>query len=209
VVAPPAPARSAPASTFPTLYLVRHGETDWNRAGRLQGRQNVPLNDTGRRQAAEAAGRLRSAVEPEVLAGLTFVASPLQRARETMELMRSELGLPPDSYAVDARLAELAFGRWEGLTWPEVRAADPAGASARDRSIWTAAPPGGESYADLADRLETWLADLAGDAVVVAHGGVTRALLVLAGTMAAHDACHISIPQGRVCVIGEGWSEWR
>ncbi|CUU42394.1 Phosphoglyceromutase [Blastochloris viridis] len=148
-------------------------------------------------------------VEPERLAALSFVASPLARARETMELMRVALGLPPTGYAVDARLAELSFGRWEGLTWSEVRLADPVGAAARDRSIWAATPPGGESYADLADRLEDWLTEFARDAVVVAHGGVTRAMMVLSGSLAPAEACRFSIPQGRVCVVGDGWTEWR
>ena len=126
------------------LYLIRHGETDWNREGRLQGRRDIPLNPTGRRQAAELARRLAAAVPPSALKTLEFVASPLVRARETMELLRETLGMPAEGYAVDARLAELSFGRWEGLTWPEIRAADPAGATARDRSTWTYTPPGGE-----------------------------------------------------------------
>ncbi|WP_244600185.1 histidine phosphatase family protein [Blastochloris tepida] len=198
---------TSPSRTM--LYLIRHGETDWNREGRLQGRRDIPLNPTGRRQAAESARRLADVVPPATLASVAFVASPLVRARETMELLRATLGLTPEGYAVDARLAELSFGRWEGLTWPEIRAADPARAAARDRSTWTHTPPGGESYVDLAERLERWCETLSGDAVVVSHGGVTRALLVLFGSMSASEACRFNVPQNRVCVVGEGWAEWR
>ena len=86
-----------------------------------------------------------------------FFASPLARARETMELARAALGLPPMRYALEPALKELTFGEWEGLTWPQVWNRDPAGARAREIDKWNFAPPGGESYAMLADRLQPWL----------------------------------------------------
>ena len=106
------------------LYFIRHGETDWNAEARLQGQQDVPLNEFGRVQAEEAGERLRRAVPhyPDV----DYVASPLLRARETMERLRAAIGLEPPSYRVDERLKELSFGDWEGLTWRELRRRDPA-----------------------------------------------------------------------------------
>ena len=112
-----------PISLPHRLILVRHGETDWTREGRLQGGQDIPLNDLGRRQAAEAAGRLK-ALEP-AYAELDYIGSPMQRARETMDILRRELGLPEGGYVVEDRLRELTFGEWEGFTWRDVRKAEP------------------------------------------------------------------------------------
>ncbi len=83
------------------LILVRHGETDWNREGRLQGGQDIPLNPLGREQAAEAAGRLK-ALEPG-FAGLDYICSPMQRARETMDILRRELAMQAGEYRIDDR----------------------------------------------------------------------------------------------------------
>src|SRR5271167_211102 len=106
-----------------TLYFVRHGETDWNAERRLQGRRDIPLNALGRKQAARCGELLRNllAVSGATPRQFAFTASPLSRARETMEIVRTELGVPPRDYTTDARLAELSFGKWEGLTYKEVR----------------------------------------------------------------------------------------
>jgi broad specificity phosphatase PhoE len=93
-----------------TLLLVRHGETDWNAEGRLQGHTDRPLNDYGRRQARALADRLADD-------GVTAVyASDLIRARETAEIVAERLGLP---VGVDPDLRERNWGNWEGLTGSE------------------------------------------------------------------------------------------
>ena len=102
------------------LYFVRHGETDWNRDGRLQGQRDVELNAAGRRQAAACGtilGDLLRGIgrQPDEFA---FVSSPLSRALETMALMRRMLGLDPASVQIDPRLKELSFGDWEGEPLP-------------------------------------------------------------------------------------------
>lgn len=188
------------------LYFVRHGETDWNAEGRLQGGRDVPLNALGRVQAEEAGRRLRAQVGA-ALDGFDFVASPLGRTRETMAILRRVLGLPPDAYRADARLREIAFGGWEGLTWRDVRRRDPAGLIARDRDRWNFVPPGGESYADLARRIAPAVA-VARETVMVAHGGVARALLVLATGLAPEEAPTVDVWQGRVLVIEDGAARW-
>jgi len=115
--------------------FVRHGETDYNASGRLQGQRDIPLNRRGRVQASAIGRALRMAM-PEAIAALeaagAFVASPLARTRETMELARAALGLAPGRYALESALMELTFGEWEGLTWPQVWKRDPAGARARE-----------------------------------------------------------------------------
>ncbi|HEX2265287.1 MAG TPA: histidine phosphatase family protein, partial [Solirubrobacterales bacterium] len=130
---------------------MRHGETDWNTEARLQGQREVPLNSFGRVQAEEVGVKLRGLI-PDY-EGLDYVASPLGRARATMELMRAAISLSPESYRVDERLTELSFGSWEGLTWKEIRAREPQGAARRQQDKWGYVPPGGESYAMLAERV--------------------------------------------------------
>lgn len=191
----------------PTVYFIRHGETDWNAQGRLQGQRDIPLNDRGRAQAEAAGARLRT-LAPHY-AGLDFVASPLGRTRETMERMRAVISLDPAAYRTDDRLKELTFGVWEGLTWKEVRACDPRGAAGRERDKWGFVPPGGESYAGLADRIAPVFEGLVRDTVVVSHGGVARAALALTGAVAREAAPRLDIWQGRILVLpGEGGYDW-
>jgi broad specificity phosphatase PhoE len=188
------------------ICLVRHGETDWNRDGRLQGMQDTPLNPRGRDQAA-AAGRLLATVHPEV-AGFAFVASPLKRTRTTMELMRSAMGLAPTDYRLDDRLKELTFGRWEGMTLAELALHEPVGAKAREADKWGFVPPGGESYAMLSRRVAGWLDELEGPTVAVSHGGVARVLLGLVGGVGKLDLPTLEITQGRVLVFEAERYRW-
>jgi probable phosphoglycerate mutase len=188
------------SSTRPTIYFIRHGETDWNVEGRLQGQKDIPLNDVGRVQAEEAGRRLQALV-PHV-EDLDYVASPMLRTRETMERMREAMGLYPDYYRLDERLIELTFGAWEGLTWKEVRKLEPQLASLREQDKWNYAPPGGgESYAMLADRVRPILDDLTRDTALVAHGGVARAFLAVACGVSTRHAASIDIWQGKILVI--------
>src|SRR5437016_4548078 len=99
----------------PPLYYIRHGETDWNREGRLQGQREIPINANGRAQARRCGEILHDLLAREPQTTLDFVASPLGRARATMELARVALGLDPQSYRVDERLTEISFGNWEGF----------------------------------------------------------------------------------------------
>ena len=184
------------------FYFVRHGETDWNAEGRLQGQRDIPLNDVGRVQAEEVGTILaRLAERPEDLA---YVASPLSRTRETMELMRLRLGLHHASYRQDDRLKELSFGAWEGLTWPEVELKNPKLAAARIADKWNVAPPEGESYEMLAGRVAPFVATMERPCVVVSHGGVGRALMALVGGMAREKAAEVYVRQGVVYVFNEG-----
>jgi len=189
------------------LYFVRHGETDWNAQGRLQGGRDTDLNALGRVQAEAAARTLRGLVRGDP-GGLDFVSSPMRRTRDTMEILRGTLGLERTAYRLDPRLVEISFGDWESYTWPEIRARDPEGAAAREADKWGYVPPQGESYAMLAQRLAPVAADLARDTVMVAHGGVARALLTLLADAAPERAPHFDIWQGRVLVVQDGRWRW-
>lgn len=158
--------------TVATLLLIRHGETAWNAAGRIQGQLDVPLSATGVWQAQRLAARL--AAEPIA----AVVASDLARAALTAQPLAQSLGL---SIVFDRRLRERHFGIFEGHTLEEVAARYPA-----EFAAWRArdphwAIPGGESGAQLIARALAALDDIAqrhaGETVaVVAHGGVLDAV---------------------------------
>ena len=150
------------------LALLRHGATDWNAAGRMQGRRDVPLSQAGR-------AALAGLGPPLEVAGFEWLSSPLVRAVETAELLSGQ------SPALEPRLVELDWGEWEGQTLPELRAAHPEMAANEDRGL-DFQPPGGESPRQVQDRLRPLLAELAGrpPTVAVTHLGVMRAIMALA-----------------------------
>ena len=191
---------------MPVLYYVRHGETDFNVEARLQGRRDTVINANGRRQAAQSASVLRDlfARDRRQAQDFAYVASPLKRARETMEILRTTLGLGPLGYGVDTRLMEISYGDWEGLTLPEIEARTPGVLAQRDRDKWNFAPPGGESYHELAKRIDDWYATLTRDTVVAAHGGGARVLMALFHVLPEADATHAQIAQGVVYVFADG-----
>lgn len=195
------------------LYFIRHGETDWNRESRLQGQKDIPINGRGVDQA-QAIGRklkhylLKQGYDAACIAKLHYVASPLERTRQTMRLARTAMDLAPDDFACDARLMEISFGAWEGLTWGDVKKTLPDAAKAREQGKWDFQPPQGESYAQLAQRITPWLEALNAETVVVSHGGVARALLTLLTDLAPHTAASVDIWQGRALIFEDGRAHW-
>jgi broad specificity phosphatase PhoE len=188
----------------PTIYYIRHGETEWNALGRLQGTRDIPLNALGQVQATQAGNILGEllAHDGHDRAGIPYVASPLGRARATMELVRETLSLPAEGYALDDRLREIGYGKWEGSTLPEMEAADPVFYARRQTEKWTLAPEGGETYADVERRVRVWYDTVITDTVAVAHGGTARALMVSLGFETPSSAVDLPIQQGAVYVFG-------
>ncbi|HET9415677.1 MAG TPA: histidine phosphatase family protein, partial [Pseudolabrys sp.] len=135
------------------------------------------------------------------VAELDFVSSPLGRARTTMELARAPLGLPADGYRIEPRLAEIAFGEWEGFTIAQLHSRDPQRIAAREQDKWHFVPPGGESYEAVSARMRGWYEGLARDTVAVAHGGTARGLLAYLGIAKPAAAPLVDIAQGVVYVF--------
>lgn len=189
----------------PLLYYIRHGETDWNVQGRLQGQRDIPINANGRAQARRCGEILHDLLKREAAdpARLDFVSSPLGRARETMQLLRAALGLDA-ACRIDARLAEVSFGRWEGFTTEELRQRWPDALAARERDKWEFVPPEAESYATMSLRMRDWYDTLERDTVAVAHGGTLRGLIVQLGIAPPEQAPFLDIAQGVVYVIRPG-----
>ena len=191
---------------MPTIYYIRHGETEWNALGRLQGVRDIPLNELGRRQSVHAGLVLADLLmrDGESASSIGFVASPLGRARQTMELVRGILKLPLSAYAIDDRLREIGYGEWEGSTLAEMQAKDPNLFARRQAEKWTVAPPGGETYVSVQARMTDWYRGLDADMVVVAHGGTARALMVALSLETPESAADLGIEQGAVYLFRDG-----
>jgi broad specificity phosphatase PhoE len=179
-----------------TLYFCRHGETQANVLRRFQGRNmDTPLTEKGCAQARTVAAILER--DAPDFARLAAVSSPLRRARLTMEIIRETLGLPRDLYATDDRLMEIALGAWEGLTAAEARARFPVEYEERAADRGSVPPPGGgECYADVAKRAESWIADLQVDTFAVSHGAFTRILRGLFQDLTWQQMSDLDEPQG-------------
>jgi alpha-ribazole phosphatase len=155
------------------LLLCRHGQTGFNASLRFQGQMDEPLSDLGRQQAKLLARRL--AGEP---VGAAY-ASDLERARETAELALAGRPVP---LRLDERLREIAFGRWEGMTFAEIKDKYPDDVAARERDRVHYAIPGGESLQQLGERVRGFLEDVLPQhegqhLLVIAHGGTVNAIL--------------------------------
>lgn len=182
----------------PRVYLARHGETDWNAAGRWQGHTDVPLNDNGRAQAMALGAQLRGA-------GIASVgSSDLSRARETATIAGGAIGVAASF--VDAGLRERRFGRFEGLTRDECVARFPV-EWARYLADPRTAPPDGEPQEALLARATAAVilaaSTLASPLLLVTHGGTMRALLssMLGAPVApiANGAVHVvRVEDGRL-----------
>lgn len=193
---------------MPTIYLVRHGQTDWNAAQRLQGQEDIPLNETGRIQAARNGKVLKDLISS--LDAFDFVASPLKRTRETVEIIRGAMGLPKEDYRTEDLLMEINFGDWQGSTWDELRAARPNEISARFNDSWNTVAPGngGESYAMLSVRAISWLGTVTRDTVAVTHGGINRCIRGQLENLSLTDIPHLDVPQDKVLMIENGKTFW-
>lgn len=192
----------------PLIYLVRHGETAWNAEQRLQGQADTAMSARGRAQAVRN-GRLLAELIGNP-ADFDFLASPLSRTRETMQLIREAMGLPSASYRLEPRLLEVHFGDWQGFTLDEIEARTPGSTAARQLDKWGFLPPGAgaESYDMLLARVRPWFEQLAGPTVAVTHGGVLRAIFRLVAGLPAEEAAALDIPQDRVLRAGEAVLEW-
>jgi uncharacterized phosphatase len=157
------------------LYLVRHGETDWNLQRRIQGSTDIPLNDTGRAQARRT-GELLARRRWDAV-----IASPLSRAHDTATIIARQVGLPDP--AIDPRLVERAYGDAEGLAIAEVDSLYPGSSHV----------PGREEREDVAKRAIEALVEI-GEAnhgkavIVVTHGGLIRAVLTAVDPGNQHPA---------------------
>ncbi len=158
------------------LYLVRHGQTDWNLQHRFQGQADVPLNKTGEDQVQKIAQRL-SKIKIDAI-----YSSDLRRTVQTADRIASYHEV---NCVTDLRWRELSFGAWEGLTYDEIKAKEPELLEKWQTDPLNAAAPSGETLQQLAMRVDSALEDLRADhedqtVLLTVHGGTIQALLCLA-----------------------------
>lgn len=153
------------------IYVLRHGETEWNRAGRMQGALDSPLTEKGRRQAVDQGEILKRCN----LAGFNWFSSPQGRSMAT-----AALAAPNFVPVQDARLAEISVGDWDGANRAEMQKAAPHVFELDVELEWYNHAPGGEGFDRLEARCRSFLADLSGPAVIFTHGITSRFLRCLA-----------------------------
>ncbi len=189
-----------------SLYFIRHGQTEWNAEGRYQGQRDIPLNDTGRGQAARNGRKLGEIITE--LDHYEFVSSPLLRTRQTMEIVRHEMGLPPQSYRTDPILKEINYGKWEGFTMDELSEKTPDDVEARDADKWGSNVYEGESYAMLSDRTLEWLKSVSRDSVIVSHGAFSRCVRGHILGLKQNEIIDLDVPQDSFFSIRQGQIDW-
>ncbi len=183
-----------------TLYLVRHGECRHNVEARVAGQSDSPLTERGRAHACDN-GRVLKQVEPD-LANFQFIASPTHRTAVTMELVREAAGLTRDDYIADRRLMELDTGENTFRVWAEVEAEMRTDPAYIDR--WRYAHPGGESLADLHDRMGKFLPTLTDNAVIVTHSGPMRMIRAHYLGVAPQDVLDYKPPHAGILRLSAG-----
>jgi probable phosphoglycerate mutase len=179
-----------------TLYFARHGETEANLKKQFSGVKDTPLTERGQMQAKTVGEILKR--ELGIKPTIDCIASPLPRAKHTMEIARVLLELPRLGYHTDPRIEEIDLGAWDQLTDAEAKALDPEFFAKRAADKWHVRVPGGENYADVAKRVSSFVNDLATDTFAVSHGATTRILRGLFAGLSWQQMSDLDEPQGVV-----------
>jgi broad specificity phosphatase PhoE len=184
------------------ILLVRHGETEWNRERRIQGRFDSPLTERGIAQA-RAIGRLVGTL-PDA-ASARIVASPLGRARRTAEIIGAHLAAGPQ-LVIDDRLREISVGSWDGLTYHDVEGRSPGIFDGAGRHEWYFRSPDGDTYEAFAARVGEWLSESVGMRLLVAvtHGIVSRVMRGLYAKLPRATALTLPVPQEKIFRLSGG-----
>jgi len=187
-----------------TIYLVRHGETEWNRAGRWQGRQDSPLTQLGEAQARSVGALLRDLIpDPDTC---SMIVSPLGRAMRTAAIVSDMMGIDAARFAVDPMVREQSGGNWEGLSIDEITATDPDGLRRFQADSWTYGRPGGETLEELSERARLWLESVRHlpTVLLVSHGAFGRMVRRLYLRLPRESFQTLPNPQGAVLRLFQG-----
>lgn len=189
------------------LYLVRHGETAWNKERRMQGRKNSPLNAQGEEQARRVGALLARIIDG--VDDFALMSSPLGRTRQTAEIIADAIGRPADRIIDDELIQELSWGEWEGRVFRDIQAKWPDHMERWQGDLWNIGPPGGESYADAHARAVKWFTTLAPatKAVIVSHGGMGRLIRGAYANLPQKEILTLDLPQDAVFRLRDGQIE--
>jgi probable phosphoglycerate mutase len=170
------------------LALIRHGHTDWNRAGRIQGRTDIPLDDSARAE-------LQGYKLPKAWVDADLISSPLLRAQQTAKIISGRTPVLNDD------LIEMDWGDWEGLRGIDLKADPNSGFRDIEFWGWDYHPPNGESPQDVWDRLEPWVMGLTNDTIAICHIGIMRMILAKAYAWNFDGPAPFKITRNRLFVM--------
>ena len=159
-----------------SIYLLRHGETVWNRAKRLQGHKDTPLTLKGVQQARAMGGKLH-----QVLGGIqpsAFFSSPIGRSHQTAIIVADSINFDTELIVLKKELKEITFGKWDGLNMQEILLGYEMVWRQRNKAKWSFAPPDGESYKMASKRANDFLIGLPDEypTIIVAHGSLNKVI---------------------------------
>jgi broad specificity phosphatase PhoE len=184
------------------IIFVRHGETDWNSQGLIQGSVDTELNERGHAQSKAVAELF--AFRKSEWRDFQIITSPQRRAFQTAEYILS--ALDKTSAGLEPRVRELGFGIWEGKPFWELKASPVYPAHPEERYFWR--PVGGESYEDGVARVNEWRTTLTRPTLVISHGAVGRCLMGAVTGLAPADIVNLKTPQGAYCRLENGQIDW-
>jgi len=161
---------------YPTIFLLRHGQTVWNVEGRYQGQLDSPLTEKGKEQAKENALKLKKHFSS--FSSIKIFSSPLGRAKSTTLILCDTLGIDIKCIRFEDALKEFNYGAFEGKTKVYCKEVYKEAYEAREKDKWSYVLEGGESYAMVTERLKCWLESIQDEKeiVLVAHEMINRAL---------------------------------
>jgi probable phosphoglycerate mutase len=186
------------------IYLLRHGETHWNKENRFQGCMNSPLTENGMSQASKMGECLARQLNGE---GYSMISSPLGRTRQTAEIVCSVLNHDFNKCTYDDQLREVTLGQWDGLTRQEVGEQFPSEWALYNQDKWHQIPPDGESSAMMEIRAQKWFASRSeslAPLVVVSHGAFGRVIRGVYGNLGIEDTLSLSVPQDAIFRLSGG-----
>ena len=186
------------------IYLIRHGETVWNRASRLQGHKDTPLTMKGVKQAQALGFALKGVLKNKTPS--FFYSSPIGRAKQTAAIISDIIDFDVERIEYKSSLKEITFGDWDGLNMQEILTQYKTSWEKRKTDKWNTSPPNGESFQEAKKRVTHLLDEIANqqDVVIVAHGSLNKIIRVCWRNLSEAETLPLDEPQdGFYCLVNE------
>lgn len=178
---------------YPELFVLRHGQTEWNVAGKFQGQKNSPLT---------AKGKMQAQLQYELLSGIETLPKKAFVSPQYRTVHTAQIALGPQiEQKLDDRLKEINFGTWEGKTKPEVKS---LAGDDYESGLWHFASPQGETFDDISARVQSFLDELTGPAIIVTHGITSIILRGIYMGLSQLDLLQLPRKQGCIYHLADG-----
>jgi broad specificity phosphatase PhoE len=186
------------------IYLLRHGETVWNTAGRFQGHKDSPLTKRGVEQADQM-GLILSREIAGIEAKFKGYVSPLGRAKETAARISQ---IVPLTFSDEPKLMEVTVGTWDGMSLHEIEAEYPGALRGSDAFDWYFRSPDGETFNDACKRAGVWLSRLSFPTIAISHGLTSRLLRGVYLGLSRREMLELPVPQNGFYRLCDGRSDF-